>query len=278
MKVERDAFAKINLTLEVGDKRCDGYHSLTSVMARITLADRVTVEENSVGSVRFYTDTPGIDKEDNLCIRMANAYFKARGISGQGVDITLVTNIPIASGMGGGSADCASVLECMEELYGGLEDGVRQSIARSLGADVPYCLKKKPCLCTGIGDECQPIDCASLDGLWLTVSKVGEKLSTGKVYSDFDALNKDNTEYNHNAVIKALEKGDIYALAHGVFNDFERVVLSASPEVARERDRLLSLGALRVVMSGAGPTLVAFFDSEERARQCSKQLYRIIEN
>lgn len=276
MKAERQAFAKINLTLEVGDKRADGYHGLTSVMARITLADRVTVEENSVSAVRFFTDTPNIDKEDNLCTRMANAYFKAKNITGRGVDITLETHIPTASGMGGGSADSASVLECMEELYGKLEGEVRHAVARSIGADVPYCLNKTPCLCTGIGDECQPLKCASLDGLWLTVSKVGEKLSTGKVYADYDSLEKEGVEKDHTAVINALEKGDVYALAKGVFNDFERVVLPSSPEVARERDRLTSLGATGVVMSGAGPTLVAFFDDYDVAVKCSKEVYKII--
>ncbi len=266
---ERWAYAKINLTLEVGKKRPDGYHSLTSVMARATLADKVRVERNCCGKIAFVSTDKTIPAEDNLCTKAAKACLEALGIKGQGVSITLENNIPTASGMGGGSADAAAVIECMEELFGSLDSTVRHTIARRLGADVPYCLEKTPCLCTGIGDQCTPIECADLDGLWLVISKVGEKLSTGKVYSDFDSLADSDSHYDHTTVIKALEKGDIYALANGTFNDFEKVVFPSSPQVVSERERMLSSGALNVVMSGAGPTLVGFFDSKEKALTCS---------
>lgn len=265
--ITKQAYAKINLTLEVGGKREDGYHSLTSVMARITLADRVTVSKNATGDIRFTSTDKTIPQDENLCTKAARAYFDAMGISG-GVDISLENNIPTASGMGGGSADAAAVIECLEELYGRLDGAVRHKIARGLGADVPYCLKTSPCLCTGIGDECRELKCSALDGLWLVVSKVGEKLSTGKVYSDFDALEKGWETYDHSAVANALSNGDVYALAGSVFNDFERVVLPSSPEVVAERERLMAGGALNVVMSGAGPTLIAFFDDEEKASEC----------
>ncbi len=272
---ERQAYAKINLTLEIGKKRPDGYHSLTSVMARATLADRVRVEKNGTGKVTFISSDKGIPAEDNLCTRAARAYFDAMGIEGQGVSITIENNIPTASGMGGGSADAAATIECMEELFGTLDKALRHSIAKSLGADVPYCLEKIPCLCTGIGDECTPLKCADLDGLWLVISKEGEKLSTGKVYSDFDSLENNGGEYDHTAVIKAIENGDIYALAKNTFNDFERVVLPSSPKTMAEYKRLMSCGALKVTMTGAGPTLVAFFDDEEKAKRCG-EAYKII--
>lgn len=274
MKVK--AYAKINLTLEIGDKRPDGYHSLTSVMARIDLADTVTVNKNGCGAVSFTATDNTIPICDNLCTKAAKAYFEAKGISGEGVDIILENNIPTASGMGGGSADAAAVLECMETLYGSLDRDVRHRIARGLGADVPYCLEKLPCYCTGIGDECEIIDCDGFDNLWIVVSKKGEKLSTGKVYSDFDALEGERAVYDHSVVVNALEQGDVYALAKGVFNDFEKVVFPEFSEVAAERERLLSCGALNVVMSGAGPTLIALFDSEEKALGCSDKIYRIV--
>lgn len=275
MIIEKQAYAKINLTLEIGGKRQDGYHSLTSVMARITLADRVTVEENASKCISFASSDKTIPSEANLCTKAANAYFEAKGIKNTGIKISLENNIPTASGMGGGSADAAAVIECLEELYGALDSDVRFSVARALGADVPYCLKKTPCLCTGIGDQCCELDCSPMEGLWLVVSKVGEKLSTGKVYSDFDALERSAEPYDHSVVINALEKGDLYALSKGVFNDFEKVVFPSSPQVVQERQRLLDCGAMNVVMSGAGPTLIALFDSEERAMNTGKA-YKII--
>ena len=272
MKSEKLAYAKINLTLEIGDKRDDGYHSLTSVMARVSLADKVSVATNDNGTIRFTATDKSIPIDDNLCTRAAHAYFEAKGILGQGVNITLENNIPTASGMGGGSADAAATVECLEELFGELDKEVRHDIAVSLGADVPFCFEKTPCLCTGIGDRCERIECADLSSLSLVISKVGEKLSTAKVYSDFDSLEKSKREYDHNAVINALKSGDIHALANGVFNDFERVVFPSSPEVARERERLLAEGALAVVLSGAGPTLVGIFD--KKLEDCIKVILK----
>lgn len=274
--IEKKAYAKINLTLEAGDKREDGYHLITSVMARITLADTVRVMKRERG-ISFCSTDKTIPQGSNLCTKIAEGYFRARGVD-RGADIFLENHIPTASGMGGGSADAAAVLEALEELYGRLDGEMRHSLALSIGADVPYCLERTPCLCTGIGDICTPLKCASLDGLWLVVSKKGEKLSTGKVYSDLDAIEKKSTSHDHNAVIKALEKGDIRALATATFNDFEEVVLPSSLDVKAERERLLEAGAVNVTMSGAGPTLIAFFDDEEKARRCGEAWKLIIDN
>ena len=272
---ERLAYAKINLTLEVGDKCDDGYHLINSVMARITLADRVTVNKNESGKITFTATDKSIPTDENLCTKAARLCLEALKKAGQGVDITLENRIPTASGMGGGSADAAAVIECIEEIFGTLDSTARHRIALSIGADVPYCLEKTPCFCTGIGDICKPLRCSTLEGLWLTVSKVGEKLSTGKVYSDLDAITNRESHNDHSLTVEALEKGDIYQLSKSTFNDFEQVVFPSSPEVEREYKRLLSMGAIKVTMSGAGPTLIAFFDDEEKAKMCGT-VYKII--
>ncbi len=273
--MEKKAYAKLNLTLEIGDKRPDGYHSLTSVMARATLFDTVRVEKNSLGSIRF-SSTSDIPTEDNLCTRAVGAYFDAGGIVGQGVDIYVEANIPTASGMGGGSADSAATLLCMEELFGALDKRVRHEIARGLGADVPYCLETVPCFCTGVGDVCERIECKGFENLWLVIEKCGTKLSTGKVFSDFDSLEKANLSHDHEKVISAFRTGEVEMLAEGVFNDFEAVVLPSSPSVLKKRNELLDMGALNVVMSGAGPTVVGLFDDEKKARACSDKVYKLL--
>ncbi len=271
--ITKNAYAKINLTLEIGDKRADGYHGLTSVMARITLADTVRVERNGTDRIVFSASADGIDRENNLCVKAAYGYFEKKLIAVQGVNISLENKIPLASGMGGGSADAAAVIECMEELFGVLDGESRHELARSLGADVPYCLKQTPCLCTGIGDECREIDC-KLENIYATVSKVGQKQSTAKVYSDFDSLDKSEIVHDHEAVIKALETADSSLFLSNLFNDFERVVLSLSPEALSEKKRLEDV-ADAVVMSGAGPTLIAFYTDYDRAR-LNGEVYQIL--
>lgn len=274
--IEKLAFAKINLTLEVGDKRPDGYHSLTSVMARATLFDKVAVEKNEIGETRLFSTDKSIENADNLVVHAVNGYFEVSGREPFGVDITLEKNIPIASGMGGGSADAAAVIECMEELFGALDKDKRHALARSLGADVPYCLEKTPCLCRGIGDECERIDFKGFENLFLVIKKNADKLSTGAVYSAFDALPKREGRYDHESVIKALERGDTALFTSSLFNDFERVVFEKSPEVKLLKEEMLEAGAVSALMSGAGPAVVGFFDSEEKARAYSEKVYKIV--
>ena len=144
MIAERKAYAKINLTLQVRDKREDGYHEIVSVMARATLCDKVEVQKNSVSSVRLKCTDASLECEDNLCAKAVKGYFNISGIPFQGVDVTLEKRIPLSAGLGGGSADAAAVIECMEELFQPLEKEKRHALVRSLGADVPYCLEKTP--------------------------------------------------------------------------------------------------------------------------------------
>ena len=276
MLVQKYAFAKINLTLEVGKKREDGYHEIVSVMARTTLSDKVEVEKNTVGSIRLNCTDLSLNGDDNLCVKAVKGYFNIAGVSFQGVDIALEKHIPVAAGLGGGSADAAAVIECMEELFGALSPEKRHTLARSLGADVPYCLEKTPCICRGIGDECERIDSKAFDSLFLVIKKNAEKLSTGAVYSAFAALPKREGEYDHESVIKALERGDRALLISSLFNDVERVVLDKSPEVKALKEEMLEAGAVSALMSGAGPTVVGFFDDEEKARAYSKNVYKIV--
>lgn len=275
MLVEKFAYAKINLTLEVGDKREDGYHEIVSVMARATLHDRVEVIKKGVGITLRCSDTT-LETPDNLVIKAVKGYFEVSGISPEGIEINLEKHIPVAAGLGGGSADAAAVIECMEEIFLPLEKEKRHVLARSLGADVPYCLEKTPCICRGIGDECERIDAKDFDSLFLVIKKNAEKLSTGAVYSAFDALPKSVREYDHKSVIKAFETGDIALLTSSLFNDFERVVFEKTPEVKALKEEMLEAGAASAIMSGAGPTVVGFFDDEKKAKAYSRDIYKIV--
>lgn len=276
MIAEKTVPAKINLTLEVGKKREDGYHEITSVMARVSLCDLVKVNKNGSKNIVLKVNDPALDSPDNLAVKAVKGYFETSGTEAQGVDVTLEKHIPVASGLGGGSADAAAVIECMEELFGALPRDKRHSLARSLGADVPYCLEKTPCICRGIGDECEKISYKGFSSLYLVIKKNASKLSTGAVYSAFDALPKKEGKYDHSIVVTALEEGDVSLLTNGLFNDFERVVLDKSPEVKALKEEMMREGALATLMSGAGPTVVGFFDDEEKARAYSKEIYRIV--
>ncbi len=274
--IEKKAYAKINLTLEVGKKRADGYHSLTSVMARASLFDVLYIKKNESDEIRIFSSDKTLENSDNLCYKAVKNYFEFSGVSPEGIDITLEKKIPLSAGLGGGSADAAAVIEALEELFKPLPDSKRHALALSLGADVPYCLKKVPCLCKGIGDECEKIKAKPFNSLWLVIEKNAEKLSTGAVYKAFDELDKGSFSYDHQGVITALERADKTLFSKSLFNDFERIVFTLSPEVKALKEKFLKNGATTAVMSGAGPTVVAFFDNKEKALSLSDSVYELI--
>ena len=118
MKCMEKAYAKVNLTLQVGSRRPDGYHAVMSVMQRISLWDTVTVERGT-GRDTLLCSVPVTENvDDNLCMKAARAFFAETGTKSDGVTITLEKHIPVQAGLGGGSTDAAAYLRGMDRLYG----------------------------------------------------------------------------------------------------------------------------------------------------------------
>jgi len=256
--------AKLNLTLEVGAKREDGYHPLSSVMAHISLYDDITVTREGVG-VEFETNAVYLkNDEKNLCVVAAKRFLECKGLD-EGVIIRLKKLIPSNSGMGGGSTDAAVVIKLMERLFGELESEKRDALALSLGSDVPFCMTETPALCQGIGEMITPIASPSRR-LYVVVAKNAQKLSTAKVYSDFDSSPVEFTG-SHTDVIRALESGNFSLLKDGMCNVFEEGIFSKCPEVSSLRERLLELGAFAARMTGAGPTVFGLFEKRHLAER-----------
>jgi 4-diphosphocytidyl-2-C-methyl-D-erythritol kinase len=115
-----------------------------------------------------------------------------------------------------------------------------------------------------------------MKSLFLVIDKRDDKLSTGSVYSAFDALEKSELPYDHSGVIKALREGDASLLTKSLFNDFERVVLPRSAKTEALKREYLDKGALSALMSGAGPSIVGFFDDEKKAKSVSENVYKLL--
>ena len=262
--VKTHAPAKLNLTLEVGKRRDDGYHPLTSVMVHIALYDEVSVKKRKGEGIEFKTNAVYLKNDDNnLCVVAAKRFFEVSGIKDEGVEIELKKLIPSKSGMGGGSSDAAAVIELMERLYGNLDDADRLSLGTSLGADVPFCMTKTHALCEGIGEIITPVG-LSKNKIFVVVAKNAQKLSTAKVYSQFDE-NPVAFKGSHADVIRGLESGNISLLNRGMDNVFEKNVFASCPEVEALRERMLTLGAFVSRMTGAGPTVFGLFEKRSDA-------------
>lgn len=274
MKIQsREAFAKINLFLDVTGKREDGYHNILSVMQSVSLSDTVTTELTDRG----FTVTSTIENvpcdNSNIAIRAAMKFFEFTGISG-GAKIHIEKRIPMAAGLAGGSTDGAAVIMALNKLTGaGLTDSELIKIASKVGADVPFCLFGGTKITRGIGDILE--DCPACPRLHVVVAIDGEGVSTPWAYGELDLIYSDLKNGNVNSekfdsLISALEGSDKHKVAGNTFNIFETAVPPVRPMVDILKQKMIQGGALCAVMSGSGPSVYGLFDSAESAQKAAK--------
>lgn len=258
------ACAKLNLTLDVGEKRADGYHDMTMIMQSVDLCDTVEVTLNDTGKV---TVTCGdLSGEDNLAYLAAERYLKAAG-STQGVDIVIDKNITVCGGLAGGSADAAAVLAALDKMIGGVDADALAEIALSLGADVPFALVGGTAFVRGVGEKIEPI--SPLPKCWFVLAQAGDKDSTGKMFARLDAIG-DRPHPDTSGVLEALKKGDLTLAAKGFYNAFDPLWQGEFPSTIRHE--MIASGALSVALSGSGPTLFGTFAERDMAEACLQRL------
>ena len=262
MRCTERAHAKVNLTLEVGAKRADGYHEVTSVMQRISLWDTVTVQRGT-GRDRLLCDAPVTeDENDNLCMRAARVFFAETGLKSDGVTVTLEKRIPMQAGLGGGSSDAAAVLRALRTLYGsGISDGALERMGAKLGSDVPFFIRGGTQLATGRGEVVSPLP--PLTAGWFVVVKPEEGYATAEMYRRLDepgSVLVRNSRYMQDAVAA----NNVHAVAAELHNSFERVVPKGS-SLRTIKDALWARGALGTLLSGSGSAVFGLFDDREAA-------------
>ncbi len=258
------AYAKINLTLEVLKRRADGYHTLSTVMQTVDLYDTLFLFTLDEDEVRITCSRPELGNEENLAVRAARL-LRARYAVRQGVEIELHKRIPVAAGLGGGSSDAAAVLRALSQLWQlPVTPGDLGEMAASLGSDVPFFLTGGLALCEGRGEIVTPLAPGWLSSMrWLLLLKPAIEVSTVSIFRRVAA--RDYTDgAASRAVVAALQAGS-EPRAEDLHNGLERTVLELHPEVARARADLLAAGCPVVRLSGSGPTLYAPFATLSRA-------------
>lgn len=264
-RVHVRAPGKINIFFEVGGVASDGYHPVASVYQAVSLFEdvwaRVADADADAITVRGDVDVSGVPLDGtNLALRAARVVADVAGFTG-GIHLDIHKGVPVAGGMGGGSADAAAALVAVNELLGaGLSPLELQALAAGLGADVPFAVLGGTAIGTGHGDELAP---ALVRGRfdWVLVPS-DEGLSTPAVYAELDRLRAVpdiSPTYGipraDPAVLQALRAGDPAALAGAVHNDLQRAALSLRPMLAEVLRQGEDSGALVGVVSGSGPTL-----------------------
>lgn len=261
----------------VGALQRDGYHDVASLYQAVSLCEEVTAEVADDFSLRFVgpIDAHGLPTDEtNLAMRAALLLAERTGYSG-GVSLTVLKRVPIAGGMGGGSADAAATLLACDELWGtGLGRAGLLPLAAELGADVPFAFEGGTAVGTGRGDELSQALAKGAFHWVLALSDAG--LSTPVVYSALDEHRDANrgalgpqpeTVKVDTAVLQAVRIGDAESLADSMHNDLQAAALKLAPGLLELLELGESLGALAGIVSGSGPTVAFLVDDAQSAAE-----------
>lgn len=248
--------AKINIGLNITEKRPDGYHNLETVFYPVGLCDVLEVQlSETCDDYSFSMSGIAIDgdPEQNLIVK---AYrLLQQDFPLLPVDISLVKQIPFGAGLGGGSADAAFMLKMLNEMANlELTDAQLEAYAVQLGADCPVFIRNKPVFATGIGNEFSETD-LSLEGYFLVLIKPDIHVSTPEAYAMVIPRKPEKS-------LQELVKLPVAQWRDLVVNDFEKSVFARYPRIAEIKDELYRAGALYASMSGSGSSVYGLFASE----------------
>lgn len=263
MKIERKAYAKINLGLDVTGVREDGYHIVKMIMQNVDLYDTLTFEDNDSGEIVLTASTDKIETDERNLICKVAKQLKDKFNVKQGVTMHLVKRIPVAAGMAGGSTDGAAAYLALNELWGlNLSKKELCELAVSLGADIPYCIIGGTALAEGIGEELTAI--SDMPTCHLVIAKPAIDVSTGWVYKELDS--REGIKHPDIDGIKAaIEGGDLNKMCALIGNVLEEVTASKYKEVGQLEEILRKEGAVGAFMTGSGPTVFGVFDKKDAA-------------
>lgn len=270
-ELQMRAYAKINLYLEVCGRRENGYHEIDTVMQTVGLFDKVLLCYDSDGEEISLTCNKRHIPTDrgNIAYRCAEAFFEKTGKKG-GLSVHIEKRIPVAAGLGGGSADGAAVLKGLNCLCG-TELSTEQlcAIGEPIGADIPFCIRGGCARATGIGEIFETV--SSLSAFVPVVAMGKQGSSTPAAYKALDEANYKSVG-NAEKLIEALEKKDGLALTERLYNAFEQVILKENAEARSLKNRFLELGAKGSLMSGSGASVFGLFKSTEEAQNACNAL------
>jgi len=266
-----NAYAKINLSLDIVSKRDDGYHNLKSVMQTVCLSDEITLtckpgEGIGVDAGRPYL--PG--DERNIAAKAVLAFFDFTGIKGYKSFIAIKKNIPVCAGLGGGSTDGACVLRLLDKMFK-TELGYKtlEEIGISIGSDVPFNIEGGTKLVEGRGEILKSLP--PIPGCFIVICKPSFSCSTPELFGRIKC-DKISARPDTDGLVKALEEHNLSGVARRMYNVFEDVLPRGKHDITEIKNTLLDNKTLGAVMTGSGPSVFGLFDNKENATGAYEQL------
>lgn len=258
------AFAKINLTLDVLDKRSDGYHDLKSIMQTISVRDDIEIDVGTGKPWNLVCSMEGIPtNEENLAWKAADLFFKTVKKDPDGLEIRITKRIPVEAGLGGGSADAAAVLRALNRHYGSpLSILALAELGAQIGSDVPFCTVCGTAMVEGKGDRLRKLP--DMPDCCFVICKPDFSASTAELYKKLDekVIGK---RPEHQAMESALLAGDLEKIAQNVYNVFDPVLTEDHLELNYIKSIFNSYGSLGQQLTGSGSAVFAIVQDFEYA-------------
>lgn len=258
-----EAYAKVNLTLEVFGTRADGYHALRSLVVPVSLSDTLEI----VAADDLSCDT---GYADDLCLKAARVLREAVGQPLLGAAIHVEKRIPTGGGLGGGSADAAATLVALNDLWQlGKSRQELVELGAAVGSDVPALVRGGAVLMEGRGEIVTPFPLPH--ELNLVLANPGVACPTGEVYANYRPRVTDDLSIVYN-MRSAIESGDWRRVAAAMMNDLQPTAIALHPEVGAALRAMESAGVERALMSGSGSTVFGLVPNEVRGREIAALL------
>lgn len=269
MEVKVKAYAKINLMLDIVNRRNDGYHDLFMIMQSVGVYDTVTVTENKSKSISITCNIDDIPLNNkNIAWKAANAFFEATKKKNKGINIDIVKRIPHAAGLAGGSADGAAVIVALNKIYNTeLSEAELCKIGVKIGADVPFCITGGTLLAQGIGDVLSKVK--PLRKCHILLAKPDFDVNTAFAYKQFDLFGKTHTP-DKLGMLCAMQSRDLDEICSKMENVFEQFI--EVPNRINIKEVIKNNNAKGFCMSGSGPTVFGIFENKEDAVKASEDL------
>ena len=280
MNTSIKAYAKINIALNILNRREDGYHDLDMVMIPIDLHDIIELERLPHGYESYLTsDDQDLPTDESNFSHVAFTKMKSEFNIDKNYMITIHKRIPMNAGLGGGSADAAAVINgTLKSLKLKADEERLVEIAKSIGADVPFCLFNKPARCRGIGEK---MEFFSLKKKYhVLLIKPREGVSTAEAYKTYDHLGTKPEHSNIEALMEALQNDDEEVIAREMKNSLQDATVILLPIVQEVVDTLKNDGFNMTLMSGSGSTVFTMHKSRSKlineAKKFDKSKFQVI--
>lgn len=271
------AYAKINLSLDVLEKRGDGYHEMKMLMQTASLCDDINIAiSDGHGNISVTTNRRYLPSDSrNIAWKAASLFISELNIRNYDISIDIKKRIPVCAGLGGGSADGAAVLRGLDRIFGASLGFLKlEALGERLGSDVPFCIAGGTSLAYGRGELIEPL--SPMPDCHIVICKPAFAVSTPELFKKIDSV-KLRLHPDTEGMISAIEEKNLPGIAHRLYNVFEDAGMERYEEILSIKNSLYDSGALGSVMSGTGSAVYGIFDCREKAENAFSSLSAVYE-